>query len=205
MRRIVLISVCTLLIPFASALAQSGGGGSGGGGGSTGSGAAAAVGSATTSGGTAATRPGTAATPGIAPGAPAPGVGNTPTDPQHNNVDANPSTNRLPGTTANAPNGSMGSGGAALSPGADQTPGSSGRPQPGGANSSPNSTRTGKNPTQEALADCMRLWDSGTHMTKGEWSATCRRIQGRLDSLKLDPVTPLTASKRQRAAQRRNE
>jgi anti-sigma-K factor RskA len=31
--------------------------------------------------------------------------------------------------------------------------------------------------------DCMEMWDSGTHMTKQEWSRACRRVQTRLDSL----------------------
>jgi hypothetical protein len=66
---------------------------------------------------------------------------------------------------------------------------SGGRPQPGGANSSRQSQetrtpdqRTGKNALNERLADCMRLWEPATHMTKQEWSRTCRRIQNHLDS-----------------------
>ena len=29
----------------------------------------------------------------------------------------------------------------------------------------------------------MRLWDAGTHMSKQEWSATCRRVQSRLNQV----------------------
>ena len=32
----------------------------------------------------------------------------------------------------------------------------------------------------DAIADCDRMWDRGTHMTKQEWSRTCRRVQNRL-------------------------
>jgi hypothetical protein len=31
-----------------------------------------------------------------------------------------------------------------------------------------------------AIANCERLWDRDTHMTKKEWSSTCRRVQARL-------------------------
>jgi hypothetical protein len=31
-----------------------------------------------------------------------------------------------------------------------------------------------------AMADCERMWDRGTHMTKKEWSRTCRRVQNRI-------------------------
>jgi hypothetical protein len=41
-----------------------------------------------------------------------------------------------------------------------------------------------------AVADCMQMWDSGTHMTKQEWGRTCKRVQTRLDNLKLDALMP---------------
>ena len=63
---------------------------------------------------------------------------------------------------------------------------SGGRPQPGGANSSPQSTRTGKNPISERYADCVKLWDNQTHMSKTEWERTCRRIEHRLQNLKVE-------------------
>ncbi len=43
-----------------------------------------------------------------------------------------------------------------------------------------------KSAVAEAKAECMRLWDAGTHMSKREWSATCDRIQSRLDNLKVE-------------------
>lgn len=45
-----------------------------------------------------------------------------------------------------------------------------------------------KGGADDAVAECMRLWDAATHMSKQEWSRTCRRIQTRLDSLKLDSL-----------------
>jgi hypothetical protein len=35
----------------------------------------------------------------------------------------------------------------------------------------------------QAVADCEGFWDRGTHMTKQEWSRTCRRVQSRLERL----------------------
>jgi hypothetical protein len=34
-----------------------------------------------------------------------------------------------------------------------------------------------------AIANCEAIWDRGTHMTKTEWSRTCRRVQNRLRQL----------------------
>ena len=39
-----------------------------------------------------------------------------------------------------------------------------------------------------AVADCMQMWDSGTHMTKQEWSRSCKRVQTRLDNLNVDAI-----------------
>ena len=36
---------------------------------------------------------------------------------------------------------------------------------------------------QEAVADCEQMWDRGTHMSRREWSQTCRRVQNRLQQL----------------------
>jgi hypothetical protein len=38
---------------------------------------------------------------------------------------------------------------------------------------------------ETAVADCERMWDRGTHMTKRDWSQTCRRVQHRLEHLEL--------------------
>ena len=168
MRRI-LAAVCCLAIGSGSALAQTGGGGSSGGGGTTGGGAARS-GRGAPAAAPGAMAPGPAGTPatGILPGQPAAGVANTPTDPQRNNVDSNPPTRLPPGTTANTPNGTT-QPGTPSSTAAGGTPASSGRPEPGGANSSPERRRTGKNPANQAIADCMRLgqWHSHDERTVG--------------------------------------
>jgi hypothetical protein len=39
-----------------------------------------------------------------------------------------------------------------------------------------------------AVAECMHMWDSGTHMTKQAWSHTCKRVQTRLDNLNLEAI-----------------
>ena len=57
--------------------------------------------------------------------------------------------------------------------------------KPGPVSESP-AARTSKSVVAEAKAECMRMWDSGTHMSKREWSNTCDRIQTRLDNLKVE-------------------
>ena len=37
----------------------------------------------------------------------------------------------------------------------------------------------------EAVADCEQMWDRATHMTRQEWSRTCRRVQNRLQEFRL--------------------
>jgi hypothetical protein len=41
-----------------------------------------------------------------------------------------------------------------------------------------------------AVAACKELWDAGTHMTKQQWSNTCKRIQTRLDNLGIEATMP---------------
>jgi hypothetical protein len=50
----------------------------------------------------------------------------------------------------------------------------------------PGQTPAGRNPATDAIADCIRLWDAATHMSKQEWAATCKRVQTRLDNLKIE-------------------
>ena len=46
--------------------------------------------------------------------------------------------------------------------------------------------RAVKETPDSGMAECMRLWDAQTHMSKQEWSRTCQRIQSRLENLKVD-------------------
>jgi hypothetical protein len=57
-----------------------------------------------------------------------------------------------------------------------------------------------QSPPTDNIAECMRLWDAATHMTKREWLRTCHRIQTRLDTLKLDSLetTPKATRKNSR-------
>jgi hypothetical protein len=138
---------------------------------------------------------GATSTPGSAPtarpaspaaGAPSP----NPSAPL--NTDTFPTSRLLsapaPSTTPGAPSGVAGT----PSPGTSTPP-----PAPGGAD--PNlpatasggrpqgeRTRTGKNPINERYDDCVKLWDSRTHMSKAEWSRTCRRIENRLQNLQVE-------------------
>jgi len=44
---------------------------------------------------------------------------------------------------------------------------------------------------KENIADCMRLWDAATHMTKQQWARTCERIQSRLENLNIESLEPM--------------
>ena len=47
-----------------------------------------------------------------------------------------------------------------------------------------------QNPHDSAVAACKEMWDAGTHMTKQQWSNTCKRIQTRLDNLGVEATMP---------------
>ena len=51
-------------------------------------------------------------------------------------------------------------------------------------------------PEQE-YKDCISIWDKGTHMTRAEWAATCRRIQNRLNTV-TNEVAPMPGRRRAR-------
>jgi hypothetical protein len=179
MRLIVTTAVCFFLTS-AGVFAQSGGGSGGASGGGSSGGAA---GGASRGGGASAATPaapsgsvpgGQAVTPGTssmptAPGAPAPGVANTPTDPQRNNVDANPPTRRLPPGVPARPDI-----GTATNPGPSGTP-APGRGQPGAAASRPGAARSANS---DGYAECMAMWSpDGTRMSREAWSTTCNQTR----------------------------
>lgn len=58
--------------------------------------------------------------------------------------------------------------------------------------------------TTDAIADCMQLWDKGTHMSKQEWARTCQRIQTRLQNLKIENLKDIgtDATKKSRTGAR---
>ncbi len=71
-------------------------------------------------------------------------------------------------------------------PAQDDVPPSAGkRPTPGGAGSSELS-RTGKNPANETYQSCLSMWEAATHMTRQEWARACRRVENRLQDLRVD-------------------
>ena len=181
-----LVAALAIILSVGSASAQS----SGSGGSSSGSGSAGSA-SGTTGGAT---------SPGSPGGSPA--LGSTPTGP----VTPNRSNSEIfpPSRLAPKPGGSIPDPGTSTSTTTpsnqtgntqngrgmvgsnpqDPAAAGSGRvpsPATGGAGGS---TKTGKNPAEDTVADCMKIWDAGTHMSKADWARTCRRVQGRLDDLK---------------------
>lgn len=52
--------------------------------------------------------------------------------------------------------------------------------------------------TADGIAECMKLWDAKTHMTKVEWARTCKRVQMRLETLKVDSSMGLPAKQVER-------
>src|SRR5438876_6915713 len=51
-----------------------------------------------------------------------------------------------------------------------------------------------------AINDCKQMWDSATHMTKQEWSRTCKRVQTRLDNLNVESLMPKTKTTSEKSA-----
>jgi hypothetical protein len=41
-------------------------------------------------------------------------------------------------------------------------------------------------PGYDRYAECVKLWDAGTHMSKRDWSRTCRRVANRLENLQVE-------------------
>jgi hypothetical protein len=58
---------------------------------------------------------------------------------------------------------------------------------------------TGKSAVANSIAECMQLWDAGTHMSKQEWSSTCKRIQTRLENLKIENLDVMGTGVRKKA------
>jgi hypothetical protein len=118
--------------------------------------------------------------------------------PSQSNVDLHPPS-RL--TNPGGPAGPSTSGQVApASPPLGQAPQSSGRPQPGGANTTAPAKEPKKTGADYSLTDCMTLWDAKTHMTKGQWRAACARVQSRLNNLEViaeDTGTTKTPKKRE--------
>ena len=53
---------------------------------------------------------------------------------------------------------------------------------------------------EDAIADCMRMWDARSHMTKRDWLRTCKRFEARVEGLKLDAIVPVAKITSQRSA-----
>jgi len=78
---------------------------------------------------------------------------------------------------------------APTSPPLGQAPQGSGRPQPGGANTTAPAKKPKKTGASYSLSECMKLWDAKTHMTQGQWRAACARVQNHaLNNLEVAEV-----------------
>src|SRR5512145_3165860 len=129
-----------------------------------------------------------------APSGPAPAPGPAPRSPSAIGTPApqvgpvaplSPPPATAPGSTSNQtppPSGTPGSSSAAPPPDAT-LPSGGGSSRTGRDAESASSLPGGGGKT---LQDCMRFWDKGTHMSKQEWRAACRRTLNRLDALKAE-------------------
>jgi hypothetical protein len=63
-------------------------------------------------------------------------------------------------------------------------------PEVGGVTPTPTPPTTPPNvsgpPLRNTLDSCLAFWDAGTHMSKAEWRAACRRTVGGTEMGKLD-------------------
>jgi len=60
--------------------------------------------------------------------------------------------------------------------------------------------RTGRNPADYSVAECVAMWEAATHMSKQEWRTACQRVQNRLENLHVDGRDPQEAAKQKRPA-----
>jgi hypothetical protein len=58
--------------------------------------------------------------------------------------------------------------------------------------------KTEKARAKENIAECMRLWDAATHMSKQQWARTCERIQTRLENLRIENMDMMGTSLRKK-------
>jgi hypothetical protein len=57
------------------------------------------------------------------------------------------------------------------------------RPSAGAA--LPSSKAAEKSAHESGVANCVQMWDRGTHMTEQQWLRTCKRVQDRLQHLQM--------------------
>ena len=49
----------------------------------------------------------------------------------------------------------------------------------------PSSKAAEKSAHESGVANCVQMWDRGTHMTEQQWLRTCKRVQDRLQHLQM--------------------
>ena len=45
--------------------------------------------------------------------------------------------------------------------------------------------KTSHEENAQGIANCVQMWDRGTHMSKQQWLRTCQRVQDRLQNLQI--------------------
>jgi hypothetical protein len=63
-------------------------------------------------------------------------------------------------------------------------------PVPAKPKPAPLDKQAAKRVRAEGIAECMRLWDTKTHMSRQEWARTCERVQTRLENLRIENLDP---------------
>ena len=148
--------------------------------------------------------------------APPPPPSAAPATPSQRNLDTRPPTTSLPpkDATTETPPAAQNPAGRTVRPEGslvnrpgqtEAPPSASKRPTPGGAGSSEQSRRTGKNPLNETYDSCLRMWDRATHMSRQEWARACRRVANRLNNLQVNNDDLLGLRTGSAAAHRRRE
>ena len=58
-------------------------------------------------------------------------------------------------------------------------------PRPAASAQFPSNKAAEKSAHESGVANCVQMWDRGTHMTEHQWLRTCRRVQDRLQHLQM--------------------
>jgi hypothetical protein len=57
--------------------------------------------------------------------------------------------------------------------------------RPAASSALPSNKVADKRAHDSAVANCVQMWDRGTHMTEQQWLRTCKRVQDRLQHIEM--------------------
>lgn len=57
--------------------------------------------------------------------------------------------------------------------------------RPAASSALPSNKVAEKRAHDSAVANCVQMWDRGTHMTEQQWLRTCKRVQDRLQHIEM--------------------